>query len=429
MSRRLKFTVVVSSSLLTLMLVIGALMGKSKEGEGAYRPLSVYTEVLAHIKSEYVEEPDMNKVTRGALHGLVEWLDPLSSYLTAEQYAEFQKARTNPDHGSGLATGLVVHKRYGYSYVLSVLPGSPADQEGIRAGDLLEAIEELSTRALPPAAIHTMLSGKPGTSAKILIRPAQQTDEPREIILRRADVKLPDVTYKLLEDNIGYIDADILDADRVKQIADAVRELGSRGAARFILDLRGNALGDHAEGVGLADLFLKSGQIAQLKGQQYPEKTYEASGAGTLTDKPLVIITDRSTAGAAEVAVSAILDNKRGEVVGDRTYGLAAVQETIPMDDGAALILSIAKFYRASGKALQDGGIEPSEAVAASDVRRYRDQLNPELNSPESPDAPPPAVSVDDDPYLKKAIEVIKKSGPATAARNSGVASGLAAAA
>jgi len=126
-----------------------------------------------------------------------------------------------------------------------------------------------------------MLSGKPGTSAKILIRPAQQTDEPREIILRRAAVKLPDVTSKLLADNIGYIDADILDADRVKQIADAVRELDSQGAARFILDLRGNALGDHAEGVGLADLFLKSGQIAQLKGQQYPEKTFEASGAGT----------------------------------------------------------------------------------------------------------------------------------------------------
>ena len=110
-----------------------------------------------------------------------------------------------------------------------VLPGSPADQEGIRAGDLLEAIEEMSTRALPPAAIHTMLSGKPGTSAKILIRPAQQTDEPREIILRRAAVKLPDVTSKLLEGNIGYIDADILDADRVKQIADAVRaRLGER---------------------------------------------------------------------------------------------------------------------------------------------------------------------------------------------------------
>ena len=125
MSPRLKFGVVFCSTLLTLMLVIGAVTGKSKEkDEGAYRPLSVYTEVLAKIKGEYVEEPDMTKVTRGALQGLVEYLDPLSSYLSADQYKIFLEAQQNDDHGSGLATGLVVQKRNSYTHTLSVLPGS-----------------------------------------------------------------------------------------------------------------------------------------------------------------------------------------------------------------------------------------------------------------------------------------------------------------
>lgn len=151
MTPRIKLGVVFTSMLLTVMLVLGAVMGKSKEGEGAYRPLSVYSEVLAKVKSDYVEEPNMEEVTRGALQGLVEYLDGSSSYLTGEQYQAYQKALKNDDHGSGLATGMSVQKRAGYCYVLSVLPGSPADQAGIRVGDLIEAINGLNTRVMPPA--------------------------------------------------------------------------------------------------------------------------------------------------------------------------------------------------------------------------------------------------------------------------------------
>ena len=402
------------STLLTVMLVIGALMGKSKEGDATYKPLSVYTEVLARIKADYVEEPNMDKVTRGALQGLVEYLDPLSSYLTAEQFALFEKSRENEDQGTGLSTGLVVFKqRLSYTQILYVVPGSPADAAGIRKGDLIEAIDGASTRSMAPANMQSVLSGKPGTKVRLLVRPARQPDEPQEHTLKRAAVELPSVSSKVLEDGIGYIDLDVLDGKHVDQVAAAIKSLESRGVKKLILDLRGNALGDAKQGLLLADHFIREGKLASLKGQRYPEENFSAEGDTTLTDAPLVLITDRATAGGAELATAAILDSGRGKVAGERTYGLAAFQKTIKLDDGAALILSVAKYYRPSGKAIQDGGIEPSDLVAPADLRRYR--LS-ELEMIEDPTAVEPAETTpaslegdpEKDPYLKKAIEILK---------------------
>lgn len=411
MNARTKFVTVFFSTLLTVMLVIGALMGKSKEGDATYKPLSVYTEVLARIKADYVEEPNMDKVTRGALQGLVEYLDPLSSYLTAEQFALFEKSLENEDQGTGLSTGLVVFKqRLSYTQILYVVPGSPADTAGIRKGDLIEAIDSSSTRSMAPANMQSVLSGKPGTTVRLLVRPARQPDEPQEYTLKRAAVVLPSVSSKVLADNVGYIDLDVLDGKHVDQVAAAMKSLESQGVKKLILDLRGNALGDAKQGLLLADHFISEGKLASLKGQRYPEETFSAEADTTLTDVPLVLITDRATASGAELAAAAILDSGRGKVVGERTYGLAAFQKTIKLDDGAALILSVAKYYRPSGKAIQDGGVEPSDPVDAAELRRYRlsEMGDPTVEVP--PEATPPSLEGDPekDPYLKKALEILK---------------------
>jgi carboxyl-terminal processing protease len=414
MNARTKFIMVFLSTLLTVMLVIGALMGKSKEGDATYKPLSVYTEVLARIKADYVEEPNMDKVTRGALQGLVEFLDPLSSYLTAEQFELFEKSRENADDGTGLSTGLVVFKqRLSYTQILYVVPGSPADQAGIRKGDLIEAIDGASTRSMAPAHMQSVLSGKPGTRVRLLVRPARQPDEPQEHALERAGVELPSVASKMLEDRVGYIDLDVLDGKHVDQVAAAIKSLESEGAKKFILDLRGNALGDAKQGLMLADHFISEGKLGSLKGQRYPEEIFTAEAETTLTDAPIVLITDRATASGAELAAAAILDSGRGKIAGERTYGLAAFQKTIRLDDGAALILSVAKYYRPSGKAFQDGGVEPSDPVATAELRRYRisEMETMEIKS----ETTPPSLEGDPekDPYLKKALEVLKNSSKA----------------
>ena len=411
MNARAKFVVVFVSTLLTVMLVIGALMGKSKEGEGAYRPLQVYTEVLARIKGDYVEEPNMDKVTRGAIQGLVEYLDPLSSYLTAEQYQVFEKSRGNEDLGTGLSTGLVVFKqRLSYTQILYVVPDSPADKAGIRKGDLIEAIDGVSTRSMAPAYMQSVLSGKPGSRVRLLVRPARQPDEPEEYAVVRVKVALPSITSRKLYDGIGYIDLDVLDSERMNQVAAAIKSLESTEISKLILDLRGNALGNPEQGLLLADYFIREGKLASLKGQRHPEETFIAKADNTLTNLPVVFITDRATAGGAEIAAAAILDTGRGKVAGERTYGLAAYQKTISLEDGSALILSVAKYHRSTGDAFQDGGVEPSDPVDASELRRYR-LSEMELIEVQS-DTTPEALEgdPDKDPYLKKAIEILKTS-------------------
>ena len=412
MTRRLKFWIVFCSSLLTVTLVIGALMGKDQGDQGAYKSLGVYSEVLRHIKSDYVEDPDMSKVTRGALQGLIEHVDPMSSYLAAEEHASFKESQANPDKGTGLSTGLVVHKRVGYVTVLSVLSGSSADKAGIRTGDLIEAVDGLSTRAMPPAYLYALLSGEPDTSVRVLVRSLRNSEEPEEYTLKRGPVVLPAAEHKVLDGGVGYLDVDVLDKERVDQVAKAIKELESQGVSKFVLDLRANSVGDTAEGVRLANFFMDEGKIASLKGQQYPEKLFDADSETTLTRLPLVLITDRATAGGAELAAAALLDSKRAKLVGERTYGLAALQKTILLEDGAALILSIAKYHRPTGEALQDGDVTPSDPVSSADVRRYRESQFPsDLKHP--PPAGVPAEEDGEDPYLKKALEVVKDEAAA----------------
>ena len=160
----------------------------------------------------------------------------------------------------------------------------------------------------------------------------------------------------------------------------------------------------------MADYFIREGKLASLKGQRHPEEIFIAKADNTLTDLPLVLITDRATAGGAEIAAAAILDTGRGKVTGERTYGLAAYQKTISLEDGSALILSVAKYHRSTGDTFQDGGVEPSDPVSASELRRYR--LSEMELIEVQPDTAPEALEgdPDKDPYLKKAIEILKTS-------------------
>jgi carboxyl-terminal processing protease len=394
MSPRIQVGVVFSSMLLTILLVVGAVLGKSEENDGAYRPLAVYTEVLARIKSDYVEEPDIDMVTRGALQGLVEYLDPMSSYLSPEQYKEYQERQDFPDGGTGWSTGMIVHKRGNYTAVLSVLPGSPADKAGIEPMDLIEAIDDRSTRMMPPALLYARLSGAPGDEVRLLVRSSSEYEEPAERRLQRAKVVLPDVESRTLEPGIGYVKAAALTKDTAGQVAKAVKALEKQGAKSLVLDLRGASMGAPEEGLKLADLFISEGKLATLKGQKVAEEVTSATADATVTAMPLAVLVDRPTANGAELAAAALADSGRAEVIGERTYGLAAVQETIELEDGAALILSTAKYHRPEGEAVHDNGVTPEHLLDPADLRRFRNPAEGEERG--------------EDPFLKKAVSILQ---------------------
>ena len=405
MGSRLKLSVICSSCLISILLVVGAVLGKSEQQEGAYRPLAVYTEILARIKSDYVEEPDIAKVTQGALHGLVEYLDSASSYLSKEQFDAYQEALGNADGGSGLSSGMVVRKQGAYTSVLAVVPGSPADKAGIRADDLLDAVDDVSTRVMPPAYLQAMLSGAPGTSVKVMVRPVSDYESPAEHTLERADPSLPEIAFRMLEDRIGYVDVDFLSEDHVAQVSAAIRGLETEGADKLILDLRGNALGSPAAGIALANLLLSQGTITRLDGQNYPAKVFDASADSTVTELPVALIVDRPSSGGAEIAAAAVQQNGRGEVVGEETAGLAAVQETIGLDDGAALILSVANYHGPDGEVIHNEGVTPDRPVSQRELRRFREVQHRKFDTAE---ARRKAEEDAGDPFLEQAIEALK---------------------
>ena len=404
MGSRLKLSVICSSCLISILLVVGAVLGKSEQQEGAYRPLAVYTEILARIKSDYVEEPDIPKVTQGALQGLVEYLDSASSYLSQEQFDAYRESLDNSDGGSGLSSGIVVRKQGAYTSILAVVPGSSADKMGISSDDLLDAIDDVSTRVMPPAYLQAVLSGAAGSTVKVMVRPASDYDSPVEHTLTRADPNLPEIAFRMLEDRIGYVDVDFLSDDHVDQVSSAIRSLEADGAEKLILDLRGNALGSPRVGIALADLLLSSGTIAKLDGQNFSAKTFEASADSAVTELPVAVIVDRPTSGAGEIAAAAIQQNDRGEVVGEETSGLAAVQETISLEDGAALILSVANYHGPSGEVIHNEGVTPDRAVSQRDLRRYREVQHRSFDTPEARQEAEDEVG---DPFLEKALEAL----------------------
>jgi len=347
MSSRLKILVVTSSTCLVILFLFGAVMSKgapapaaAEDGTpGVYRHIAVFTEVLTRIKSEYVEEPDMKNVTLGAMNGLLESIDPYASYLNAEQYKEYLK---NYDSYRG-DLGLVLAKKYGYIAVVAAVPGSPAAKAGLTTGDMIETIKGIATRDMPLAYASLLLKGQPGSTVEISV--LQRRPDPKKLTLERAVIQYPAVGEKVMENGVGYLRPETLASGKVQEIATDIADLQKKGAKKFVLDLRNCAVGSPEEGVQLANLFMKSGEITHVQGQKYPKQEIDAK-ANAVTDAPLVVITNRGTASGAEVAAAALQDSGRADVVGERTFGDASIRRAVTMDDGSAIILSIAKYTR-----------------------------------------------------------------------------------
>ncbi len=400
MNSRSKFVVVLSSAFLVILLLLGSVMSKgapAESGTGVYRHIAVYTEVLSRIKSEYVEEPDMKSVTLGALNGMLEAIDPFASYLNADQYKEYLK---NFDTFRG-DLGLVLAKKFGYIAVVGAVPGSPGAKAGLTTGDMIETIKGVATRDMPLAYANLLLRGQPGSTIEMTV--LRRKPEPQKMSLTRAVINYPAVNSKVLPNNIGYIQPETLAFGKVKEVAAALSDLQKKGARKIVLDLRNCSVGAPEDGVELANLFLDKGLITYLQGQRFPRKDFQADAKKAINSLPLVVITNRGTASGAEIAAAALQQGKRSEVVGERTYGDASVRQAVSMDDGGAVILSVAKYYSPDGKAIQDNGVTPGTLVAEPDSAVELDEDGNPVGKDE-PDKKPT-----EDLLLKKAVELLNK--------------------
>ncbi len=403
-----KILLLVASVVLVLTVFLGVnssgVSAATADQDGAYRQINVYSEVLRHIQTDYVVEPNIPAVTNGALRGLLESLDSDSSYLTPEEYKIYKS-----DKGGKAQVGINVSKRYGYATVVSVVPGSPADKANLNDGDIIEAIGGQDTREISVAMIQLLLSGQPGSELTLaVVRPRKAT--PDKVTLTRVAISLPPVSETMYENSsILYLKPGVLDHEHVQQIEAKLKAMPKAGNKKILLDLRDVSAGDMAEATRMANFFMKSGTIASLEGQKVQKQTFVADSSKAVNaTAPLVVLTNRGTAGPAELVAAALLDNKRAELVGEKTFGEGAQQKTFELPDGSALILSVAKYESPSGKKLQDEGVTPGVLVASAQddsVAVDEDSSTTDTAASTKPTAKP-TVAVDE--QLSKALELLK---------------------
>lgn len=405
MSKKFQRTVFAVSVVLALVVLMGGFLpasvraGGFSQTDSAYKQMGVYEEVLRKIQNFYVVQPSLPAVTDGALHGLLESLDSDSSYLTPDEYKAYKtEVAARSTAGSAEGVGMHISKRYGYATIVSVMPGSPADKQGIEDGDVIEAIDTKSTHDMSLAMIRMSLEGKAGTSVSLdMIVPGKEDPVTKKLV-RAATATPAMATQQYDGGSILYLKPIVLTKERVTELEAQLKGMTKAGNKKVLLDLRDVATGDELQGVRLANALVQSGTIATLTGQKYPTETFTAEPAKFITGAPLVILTNHGTAGAAEIVAAAVLAAKRGDVVGDRTFGEGAIQKTIDMPDGSALLLSVAKYNAPDGKPIQENTVKPNIPVSLS-IDQFLAEQDETAAAPSHP-------RVDD--QLNKALDVLK---------------------
>jgi len=403
-----KILLLVASAVLVLTIFMGVnasgVRAASDTQEGAYQQTEVYREVLSHIQNDYVEEPNLALVTNGALRGLLESLDADSSYLSPDDYKLYKM-----DKGGKAQVGINVSKRFGYANVVSVVPGSPAEKGGIVDGDIIEAIDGHDTRDIPLAMIQKMLEGQPGTEVAVAVVRSRKP-EPEKIDLTRTVIQIPPVQDAMYDGfSILYLKPEILDHEHVQQIEAKLKGMKAVGNKKVLLDLRDVAAGDMEDAERLSNFVLKTGTIGSLEGQQVAKVTFTADPSKAIVpNAPMVVLVNHGTAGPAELVAAALLENKRAELVGEKTFGEGTQQKTFELPDGAALILSVAKYESPSGKRLQDDGVTPGVLVASAsaDQGEPDDEAAQPMGAPSNLPAQKPTVAADE--QLTKALDLLK---------------------
>lgn len=358
---RQKLFLFVTAASISVILASGINYKVSAVSVKAYENMRIFTDALATVQENYAEEVDPKALIYGAIKGMLQNLDPHSSFMPPEDYKEMQVETKGSFGGIGIEIGV----RDNILTVISPIEDTPAFKAGIKAGDKIVKINEKSTKDLSLTEAVKLMRGPKGTKVTIhIMREGFKEPKPFEIIREIIEVK--SVKFKTLEDGIGYIRITQFQERTGSDLENALDKIGSRkeNFKGLILDMRNNPGGLLNQAVEVSDKFLTSGMIVYTKGRVAgQEMKFEARGDGTQPNYPIIVIVNSGSASASEIVAGALQDHKRAVVLGIQTFGKGSVQTIIPLSDGSALRLTTSKYYTPSGRSIQAKGIEPDIIV------------------------------------------------------------------
>ena len=421
MSFKSKFLMIVLSASLAMYAIAGAWLA-TRAQQPANDPNSqrrIFESVLQHIQNDYVDEPNMDKVRAGALRGLAYGLDPYSTYLTPEQVKDYRAGnKTNL-----VSIGAELSMASSFLFVVAPVKGSPADQAGVRAGDVIEYIDGKATRDISLYDARQLLNGATGTEVKLRILRAGA--RAMTLTVKRGTFRAPVVEARLEPGKIGVLRINSLDTGEAADAKGRLQDLMKQGATKIVIDLRSVAGGEIQEGVTVANLFIREGAIAKTIGrEQKVRKSFDADPKTAIFNGPALVLIDSGTAGAAEVIASAFAENKRGDVVGERSFGAGAEQELFTLRDGDGLLLTTVKWASGSGKPFlgedrNHSGVYPTVEVKRPEapdnnigVEDLTTGPDEEKQTPAKPGAPSEPIAPKPQPedvQMKKALELLRE--------------------
>jgi carboxyl-terminal processing protease len=340
-------------------------------GDDAYKELSVFINVIKRIRADYVEDPNMANVQEGAMRGLLNALDPYCSFLSKEQYEALQKQNENSRAG----VGLVLSKRSDMIYVVSSERDGPAEAAGVRPGDYLIAVDGQGVEDKSLLEVDGLLHGSKGTKIKATVFRSLKAKS-IDIEMTRSETFVAPVNSRMLDGKVGFLHVPSLSGTALEQAKVKLKTLISAGAEKLILDLRDCADGVPSSGADLANYFIRSGMIYYSQNRQGERvQVIEAGPEKFITDIPIAILINGSTAGAAEITAGALKDLNRATIIGEKSFGQGSSQKTIQLKSGAVLILSTSKYYTPSGRVIQNetlrnAGIEPNIESPDDEMRQ-----------------------------------------------------------
>lgn len=359
MSPRSRLAVAFASTLIVGYVALGSVLGRVM-GDTTYGQLALFNEVLRLVMDAYVEPVNVDRAMQGARVGLTDALDGDSAYLDADEF----KAYSQPVRENEAEIGIIVSRRLAFLMVVTVRAGSPAARAGLRPGDLLKTIDGRHTRPVSAVIAHRLLRGAPGSAVKLSVLRAGADPLDFSVVRERLTPLAPE--SRMLAGGAGYLKITEFNARVADDVKGEVESLKKAGARQMVLDLRGAGHGAHAEGVKVAELFLKGGTIAKLAGPKAAEQVLVAEPSRGIWDRPLAVLTDHGTSGPGEIVAAALLDAGRA-VVGEQTLGRAGVQRSVPLAEGG-LVLTVSKYVSPKGTPIHGKGVTPSVPVDAPDT-------------------------------------------------------------
>ena len=343
-----------------ITLIVFTFNSKLHSENNIYEKIDLFGEVLEKINSEYVDEIDQSDSMDSAINGLLQSLDPYSSYMTPENLREMQTETSGEFGGLGIEVGMEA----GVVKVISPIDNTPASRAGLKAGDYIVKINNVQVQGKNLSEAVDLMRGPVGSSIEITVR---RRGEKKALIfnIKREIIEIQSVKTEILDNNIGYLRLSSFNENSSQQIKKEIAELKKNKKIKsFILDLRNNPGGLLSQAIRVTDFFLDDGEIVSTKSRKKSENKKWFAQKGDITNgKTLLVMINYGSASASEIVAGALKDHKRAIILGERSYGKGSVQSIIPLKNKGAIRLTVAKYYLPSGKSISEVGVTPDIEV------------------------------------------------------------------